>query len=784
MRLIECYIENFGKLCKQNFTFNKGFNCICQNNGEGKTTLSVFIKVMLFGMSDTKKTSLYENERRRYLPWNGGVCGGYLVFEAGGKSYRVERTFAPKPADDSFTLYDVSRGGVSRDFTENLGEELFGIDADGFERTVFLSERNLSVKSDNKSISAKLSDLVGTDGDIGVMDDAMKVLDEGRRFYQKRGGSGKISDIKAQITDTELKLGELSEIEKALAASDSDTEKLSAQMRELTAQIGALMTERGEAMVARSQSAGIERQKAMRRELGELVARKDRLIEFFGGEAPSFAEIDEANLQFLRAKQLNEIIESESSLGGELDELGKIFEPKRENLPPAQAVTAATERALNRARAEMSEKGQRRRELFRERVPEKQEIEEAIRAISEKRGSTIKAVFIALSVIFALGAAALGILVSAYAFTLLLPAVIFAALAFTALKTKATDEFFASVYGSVPPIGERLGILLEMSANLGEVNDCNSDEDDAILTEFAERIGVEFDINNRDFLDTVKGYADYERLYAGNLHRVQRQNEMAAEAKLLTERVKAFLARFKTSGADPFGSIRAAINEYTEITAKIVTYRAELENGTVKESDAKPGRSIEEIDRERMDLELKRENCQKELGGLMRRREEWESALLDKDMLTAQNKELRDRLAEAEDTLKTILLTQKYLEIAKDSITAKYLGKTKASFEKYVDLISAEAGQFGMDTSFGVTKIDGGASRPIDAYSRGTRELYTLASRLALTDSLYEGERPFVVFDDPFCTFDDDKTSEGLKVLRELGAERQVIYFTCSPSRT
>ena len=35
------------------------------------------------------------------------------------------------------------------------------IDADGFERTVFLSERNLSVKNENKTVSAKLSNLVG-----------------------------------------------------------------------------------------------------------------------------------------------------------------------------------------------------------------------------------------------------------------------------------------------------------------------------------------------------------------------------------------------------------------------------------------------------------------------------------------------------------------------------------------------------------------------------------------------------------------------------------------------
>ena len=185
MKLIECYVENFGKISKQKFSFKDGLNCITADNGSGKTTLAAFIKVMLYGMSDTKKTSLEENDRKHYLPWGGGVCGGSLTFSAGGKTYRVERSFAPKAADDSYALYDTATGRISTDFPEGLGEGLFGIDADGFERTVYLSERALTPKSDNKSISAKLSDLVGCDGDIGGMDDALKVLEEKRKFYYK-----------------------------------------------------------------------------------------------------------------------------------------------------------------------------------------------------------------------------------------------------------------------------------------------------------------------------------------------------------------------------------------------------------------------------------------------------------------------------------------------------------------------------------------------------------------------------------------------------------------------
>ena len=35
MKIIECYIENFGKISKQKFEFKDGLNCISGDNGMG-----------------------------------------------------------------------------------------------------------------------------------------------------------------------------------------------------------------------------------------------------------------------------------------------------------------------------------------------------------------------------------------------------------------------------------------------------------------------------------------------------------------------------------------------------------------------------------------------------------------------------------------------------------------------------------------------------------------------------------------------------------------------------
>ena len=55
--------------------------------------------------------------------------------------------------------------------------------------------------------------------------------------------------------------------------------------------------------------------------------------------------------------------------------------------------------------------------------------------------------------------------------------------------------------------------------------------------------------------------------------------------------------------------------------------------------------------------------------------------------------------------------------------------------------------------------------------------------RLALSDALFEGERSFMILDDPFVNLDDAHTAQALKLLRELSEDRQIIYLVCNTSR-
>ena len=62
--------------------------------------------------------------------------------------------------------------------------------------------------------------------------------------------------------------------------------------------------------------------------------------------------------------------------------------------------------------------------------------------------------------------------------------------------------------------------------------------------------------------------------------------------------------------------------------------------------------------------------------------------------------------------------------------------------------------------------------------SRGTVDVVYLAARLALVDVLAGGNRPPLLFDDPFITFDEQRRQAAAVLLRELSQTHQIFLFT------
>ena len=109
MKLINCYIQNFGKLKDFSFEFQDGINKIKQDNGFGKTTFASFIKSMFYGLDKQTNIKSEKSERKKYMPWQGGIFGGSIEFEINNKKYRIERTFGKKSSEDTFKLFHRQR---------------------------------------------------------------------------------------------------------------------------------------------------------------------------------------------------------------------------------------------------------------------------------------------------------------------------------------------------------------------------------------------------------------------------------------------------------------------------------------------------------------------------------------------------------------------------------------------------------------------------------------------------------------------------------------------------
>ena len=177
MKLLSCYVENFGKLSDFSMEFTEGINIIEQSNAWGKSTLAAFVKAMFYGLDAKKDPKAFEKERNIYRPWQGGTFGGWVDFEIEGKAYRISRSFGKTEKTDSFQLFDLNTNLESTDYTEEIGQELFDLDSTSFRRSILIGQKDCACESSD-GINAILGNLGETTNDINNFEIANKALKE------------------------------------------------------------------------------------------------------------------------------------------------------------------------------------------------------------------------------------------------------------------------------------------------------------------------------------------------------------------------------------------------------------------------------------------------------------------------------------------------------------------------------------------------------------------------------------------------------------------------------
>lgn len=233
-------IHHFGKLKDFSLSFENGMNVVFGENEAGKSTVMAFIKAMLYGFSGNKR-SISENERMKYMPWDGSKMSGELYFECSlTKHGCIRRSFGKTARGDICKVIDDITG-------EELplsAEEILEMNADTFCKTAFVKQlgSGISGKADDE-IAKKMMNLEQS-ADEGISYSKTKeCLLAQKRTLKTIGNKGKLSVLEAELIQLqeqaaqaakrEERAAELQETKNSLTEEKKNIETKLARVKQL-----------------------------------------------------------------------------------------------------------------------------------------------------------------------------------------------------------------------------------------------------------------------------------------------------------------------------------------------------------------------------------------------------------------------------------------------------------------------------------------------------------------------------------------------------------------------
>jgi energy-coupling factor transporter ATP-binding protein EcfA2 len=202
-------------------------NIIYGENESGKSTLLLFIKFMLYGLTRRSATN---SERERSVSWSGHRAAGSMTFSHGDKTYRIERSFNESGRGGSEKLSVLCLDdGSEIDTEKSPGEYFLGVPREVFESTACVGQMRSSEINGDKLAYGIENMLSAADESVDTTK-ILKSLDSvrvGYRHKNKTGGSlyedeQKMNALRQRIERAHESSQNLAEIERKLkAAKDS-----------------------------------------------------------------------------------------------------------------------------------------------------------------------------------------------------------------------------------------------------------------------------------------------------------------------------------------------------------------------------------------------------------------------------------------------------------------------------------------------------------------------------------------------------------------------------------
>ena len=772
MRLIKCYIENFGKLNGFEYEFDLHYNEIIQNNGWGKTTLATFIKAMFYGMPATTKHKLIENERKKYTPWQGGNYGGYLIFETGEGQFKIERYFGKKDSEDTFKVINLQTGKLSTKYNKDIGLQLFDLDADAYERSTFIPQKEI-LNGINDKISSKLINMVQGTESLDSYEKAQDIIKSRTTELRKRGGAGKIAEIDAEIDTINEKIDTLKNganaiehlnqniIEEDVIIDEFEIEK---------AKVEKEITKYSEAQKLIANKKYIEENESLQKSLS---VRIEKYEEVLNGNQLSFEELREVSSkdkQLLSSLSKMDAVNETNNLDEKYNNLKLYF---KNDIPEETLINNIIKKheEANRLENEVSaiRTTQANNAVIENKNKQKSRmcyIPLIIALITIVAGGCLINSMLSVSIILFI-LAFLSICVSGFLYFK----------NYIELKTKNTN---------LKSCDENE--IIEKENNIKLLNQ--------EVSQFISRFSNDDTINRTSFLysliSKVKDYSETEK----ELKSIeQTKGELKQEIELLQEEINGFLSKFvfqdnSLSNVDKIDYLKNIVENrikdlqlYNETTEKINEFKKDSQidlNAVAEFSNV----DITVLQEEQKNKEREIASHREIRIGYVHKIDEIRNELSELDELESRLEQLGATKSDLLEEFKILQLASEFLTKANDNLSSKYLVPMQDGLNKYLKLIlKNDYIKYDVDTDLNVSFETFGKSRELDYLSKGYQEVVDLSIRFALVDSLFEKEKPFIILDDPFANMDKDKIESALKLLKEISSTYQIIYMVCHDSR-
>ena len=758
MKLISLYIDNFGKLSDYSFDFSKTLNSLYEENGWGKTTLTVFIKSMLYGLNRT--------ERSLYSPWkNVSSFGGYLILEASGRNYRIERQFSTsKSTLDTIRVYDLQSGFPIDKFGTNIGEAILNLNEASFERSVFIPQKDLN-EGFNSDIEAKLANLIGGTDDSQSFEEAIEILSKKAKELKLNSKKGLIVDKKMELAQIE---DEIEEVNKRMEGLPI----LQNQISQINEEIHILNDEKKN---INNRILNFTKSQDKRAKL-EVVAKYEEDIKY------TKKLLEENNFVFNGHDVTQEEVLEYRSKNKELQSLRTQYEVKKSN---------------NRASMKIEKL---EKDLNLTEIPDEETLDHITDQIMKY--NNIKSVIQAHDTsVKERKKPKLGIALTVVSSVLIIVGV---ALFIVGFFMEESQEGFSiagiaiSILAILGYIGALAAFLVNNSQNNalavgGQVK--SYDYEKIHLEEELREFFARYHLYSSNFTNNmfivranIQRYKDAQ----DDFNDISRENkDLENKIKELENAIQHFLGQFNSSATaltteEKIGELNTHLRKKKEIEDQITEKESLLKTFiSMNQLDVidDANFSIEEENQKIADIDLKIDALNGEKTTLLNKCAEYENeiAMLDEYNSERENVEIDIRIMEEEYRL--LNLSMDYLTHSQNCLLEKYVKPMKDSVNKYISLLLKDTEDYSIDVNFNFQFMTEGGLKGIDSYSRGYQNIISLCMRLALIDCLYPQEKPFIILDDPFVNFDDEKLELCKALIRTISKQYQIVYFACHKSR-